>query len=84
MLLPTKHATPCLLGSITMPAWLDQHIASTKGPSEALVTLSKPLQSRPECVHLQQLPPQLLPTKLLGHIPVHLQAAGVQVNIAVP
>lgn len=34
--------------------------------------------------HLQQLPPQLLAPKLLNNTPVHLQAAGVEVNVAVP
>jgi hypothetical protein len=37
-----------------------------------------------DSTNLQQLSPQLLPAKLLGHIPVHLEAAGVEVNVSIP
>lgn len=48
------------------------------------LTYPDTVQQAHSCTHLQQLPPQLLTSKLLDHIPVHLQATGVQVNIAIP
>ena len=58
--------------------------ASARAPNSLPLTLGCTGRAPAACAHLlhgaQQLAPQLLAAKLLGHVPVHLEAGGAQVH----